>query len=1045
MNNKCLTFKLYYHNNESMNLEAMLKNLTLFFVLILLTAVPVFAQDAGSVSGTVTTGDGDPVEGAQIVLMGERNGNGMPDMQRTESDEEGNFTFDEVDEGNYNISAMAMRLGMAQAQIEVAAGEDTFVELVLGGGGGGGDDREFGSVSGTVSTEDGDLVEGAQVVLMGEMNGNNRPDMYRGETNADGEFNFDRVAVGNYHITATMNRQGMAQDDIEVVADENTEVDLVLGQGNGGGGGDDRPTGSVSGTVSTEDGAPVENAQVVLMGEMNDNRRPDMYRGQTNADGEFSFESVVVGNYHITAVFGREGMAEDDIEVIEDENTEVDLVLAQGDGGGGGDDRPAGSVSGTVSNEDGDPVENAQVVLMGEMNDNRRPEMYRGETNAEGEFNFERVVVGNYHITATMMRLGMAQDDIEVAADENTEVDLVLAGGNGGGGGDDREAGSVSGTVSTEEGDPVENAQVVLMGEMNGNRRPDIYRTETNAEGEFSFERVVVGNYHVTAGAARLGRAEDDIEVAADENTFLEMVLGRDDDDEPDEVGGVAGTVTDDDGEPIARAEISLMGAMDDRNRRPFQARTRSNEEGNYSFENVPAGRLLIVAGKIGYMPIRDEIEVTADEVLEYDIVLEEFEDDRARGSVSGNVSDVDENPIARANVMLMPQRGDDDRGNPGGGWDRPLVAFTDEEGNFAMDAVPVGNYTARAAKMGYGFADEDIEVNVDENTEVNFVLEEMDGNGGGGGDRGGHGDHRGEHVDLHGLVIVIDGDRADVYLLDTDEDGEADFLLNFGPPDYQPDNGAERPANGDEVDITGLRVGHMEPGMVIVLTINDQVWLDIEHDGHGGRPGGGDGWDGVNGDPDMVEAEGHSIVIDEAEWYDRFTMNTDDDHHADYRLFFGDDNYSPDNGALRPENGDFASIIGGEFIAGDGLPIIVVYEINGQLWREPGDTTGLYWDNPNAVNKNDVIVPVSAALVKVFPNPFNSAITIDYFIPEAGRVNLTIFNAAGRHIQTLSDKWQSAGEHQSVFTGLNHPAGVYILRMETGKTVQIRRLLLLN
>lgn len=228
--------------------------------------------------------------------------------------------------------------------------------------------------------------------------------------------------------------------------------------------------------------------------------------------------------------------------------------------------------------------------------------------------------------------------------------------------------------------------------------------------------------------------------------------------------------------------------------------------------------------------------------------------------------------------------------------------------------------------------------------------MEAEDDHGGGGDHGGGHGDHNGEEVALHGWVIVIDGDRADIYLLDTDEDGEADYLLNFGPPDYQPDNGAERPANGDEVDITGLRIGHMEPGMVIVYTLNDQLWLDVEHDGHGGRPSGGDGWDGVNGNPDMVEAEGHSEVLGDAAWFNSFTMNIDDDAHSDYRLFFGDDNYSPNNGAVRPHDGDYVSIVGGEFVSEDGLPIIIVYEINGQLWREPGDTLGLYWDDPNAV-----------------------------------------------------------------------------------------------
>ena len=827
-----------------------MQKISFLIILALLIGLPAFAQDVGSVSGSVSTEDGEPVAGAQVMLMGQRGGNGMPEMHRTNSDDEGNFAFADVAVGNYNISAMAM-LGMAQAEIQVAAGEETVVDLVLGQRGGGGDDD------------------------------------------------------------------------------------------------DDRPVGSVSGTVFTEDGAAVEGAQIILMGEMNDNRRPDVYRGETNADGEFNFDPVVVGNYHITANLGREGMAQDDIEVAADENTVVDLILGQGNGGGGGDDddRPAGSVSGTVSTEDGAPVEGSQVILMGAMDGNRRPEMYRGETNADGEFNFERVVVGNYHITATIMMQGMAQDDIEVVVNENT---------------------------------------------------------------------------------------------------FVELVMGRNEDDEPDEVGGVAGIVTDADGAPIDRVEIRLMGEMGDRNRRPYQARTLSNEDGQYGFENVPAGAIMVMAGKMGYLPFQDEIEVAVDEVLEFNIVIEGFQDDREFGSVSGTVLSEEDNPIERANVMLIPQRGDDNRGNPGG-WDRPLIAFTDEEGNFTMEEVPVGNYIARAAKMGFGFSDEDIAVQADENTEVNFVLEAMDDNGGGGDGRGGHGDHDGEDVELHGWVIVVDSDRADMYLLDTDEDGEADFLLNFGPPDYQPDNGAERPANGEEVIIGGIRIGHMEPAMVIVLMLNDQVWLDMEHDGHGGRPGGGDGWGDNPGPPDMVEVEGHSIVHEDAAWFERFTMNTDEDMRPDYRLFFGDENYAPDNGVVRPENGDFSSIVGGEFTPENGLPIIIVYEINGLLWREPGDTLGLYWDDPNAVDENEINVPISAILIETFPNPFNSTTTIDYFIPEAGRVSLSVFNAAGRHVQTLSEGWQSAGEHQSSFTAISYPAGVYILRMEAGNAVQTRRLMLLK
>ena len=126
-------------------------------------------------------------------------------------------------------------------------------------------------------------------------------------------------------------------------------------------------------------------------------------------------------------------------------------------------------------------------------------------------------------------------------------------------------------------------------------------------------------------------------------------------------------------------------------------------------------------------------------------------------------------------------------------------------------------------------------------------------------------------------------------------------------------------------------------------------------------------------------------------------------------------------------------------------MRIIVVYEINGHLWREPGDTLGLFWDVPDAVDEQDVIMPVSVILMESFPNPFNSTATIDYYIPEAGRINLSVFNTVGQHIQTLSDGWQTAGEHQSTFAAMSHPAGVYILRLETRNAVHTQRLLFLK
>ena len=294
-----------------------------------------------------------------------------------------------------------------------------------------------------------------------------------------------------------------AEDRLEVVADENTEINLVL-EGRGGG---DEGVGSVSGTVSNEDLEPVANADIILMGE-----RRERFETQTNEDGAFAFEEVPAGWYVITATSG-ELMAEDRLEVTADENTEVHLVLEGDD-----DDDGVGSVSGLVTTEDREPAVNADVVIfIGER------ETLETQTNEDGAFAFEEVPAGRYHIAASFEELA-AEDRLEVIADENTEINLVLEGRGGGGG--DREIGRVIGTVSTADEEPVVRAIVCLFRDARG--RPEwVARTGTDREGAFAFERIPPGEYHITAELEDVGVAEADIEVNANEETEINLVLGE--------------------------------------------------------------------------------------------------------------------------------------------------------------------------------------------------------------------------------------------------------------------------------------------------------------------------------------------------------------------------------------------------------------------------------------------------------------------------------------------------------------------------------------
>lgn len=62
------------------------------------------------------------------------------------------------------------------------------------------------------------------------------------------------------------------------------------------------------------------------------------------------------------------------------------------------------------------------------------------------------------------------------------------------------------------------------------------------------------------------------------------------------------------------------------------------------------------------------------------------------------------------------------------------------------------------------------------------------------------------------------------------------------------------------------------------------------------------------------------------------------------------------------------------------------------------------------------------------FPNPFDRGTTIDFSLPEAGTVNLTIVDATGRVVgQLLENSQQTAGRHQIEWGAEALPPGVYI------------------
>ena len=88
--------------------------------------------------------------------------------------------------------------------------------------------------------------------------------------------------------------------------------------------------------------------------------------------------------------------------------------------------------------------------------------------------------------------------------------------------------------------------------------------------------------------------------------------------------------------------------------------------------------------------------------------------------------------------------------------------------------------------------------------------------------------------------------------------------------------------------------------------------------------------------------------------------------------------------------------------------------------------------------------------LYQNFPNPFNNATTICYYLPEAARVELKIYDLLGEEVKTLADGFQTSGHKEITWEGRDNSgrtvsSGIYISRLVAGNMTESQRLMFLK
>jgi hypothetical protein len=84
-------------------------------------------------------------------------------------------------------------------------------------------------------------------------------------------------------------------------------------------------------------------------------------------------------------------------------------------------------------------------------------------------------------------------------------------------------------------------------------------------------------------------------------------------------------------------------------------------------------------------------------------------------------------------------------------------------------------------------------------------------------------------------------------------------------------------------------------------------------------------------------------------------------------------------------------------------------------------------------------------SLEQNYPNPFNPLTTIRYTLPEAGEVRLTIYNILGEEVAALVSGFKDAGMHTVDFDASQFNSGLYIYKLEAGRFIQVKKMILLK
>lgn len=573
------------------------------------------------------------------------------------SAEDGSFRIEGLAPGVYKPTVEAdAGYGEAETSVHLGLGEtseDILVRL-----------HPAVTVSGVVVIKDDDEVRpceagSARLTPVPNVGSNG----YSGTVEVEGEVRMQGVLPGRYEVTAfcTGYVREDAYGEIEVA---DTPVDGLRWEVT--------PGGTIRGRVLVSDAEQLRGLRLRARSKGGEARGKSGWSSteKFGDDGSFVLEGLSANTYDVTANGTRVPEAEEPLEVAVAEGEVVDGVELEL--------LPEATIRGLVQDEAGNPVSAADIRAEGPGRS-----WSSEQVGDDGRFELRGLRGGEYRVRASLnwsgslRKPGTSDDDVQgeavtVEAGEEAEVLLVV----------EAREGSISGSVVDSAGGPIADAFVRaerLSDSKAANAKNTLRRARwggwneqpimTDTEGGFTVEGLSEGTY--TVWAVRKGGGEGYAENIAAGADGVSIRL------QP--TGSMEGTVASSSGAVPQRFKVSV------RDETTGFSRTESffATDGRFVFEELPPGTFFVSASSAEGS---GDTEVTLAEGASQAGVKVELQ---KMVAVKGRVVDLDSGePVSGVSVSMGRKKSGSFNIRFGGGDKRNI---TDENGNYELDAVPVG------------------------------------------------------------------------------------------------------------------------------------------------------------------------------------------------------------------------------------------------------------------------------------------------------------------------------------------------------------------